>query len=79
METKKWLGIVILSCVVLAQPDLTPQVQGIRKLTANEAKDHIGEQATVCGKVASIRCAATTREMPGPDTARIKNTIPEFV
>jgi len=35
-----------------------------KKLTAAEAKDHIGEQATVCGKVASTRYAATTRGKP---------------
>ena len=35
-----------------------------KKLTTTEAKDHIGEQATVCGKVASGRYAATTRGKP---------------
>jgi hypothetical protein len=35
-----------------------------KKLTAVEAKDHIGEQATVCGKVVSARYAATTRGKP---------------
>jgi hypothetical protein len=35
-----------------------------KKLTTAEAKDHIGEQATVCGKVASTRYAATTRGKP---------------
>jgi len=35
-----------------------------KKLTAPEAKDHIGEQATVCGRVASTRYAATTRGKP---------------
>ncbi len=35
-----------------------------KKLTAAEAKDHIGEQATVCGRVASTRYAATTRGKP---------------
>ena len=33
-------------------------------LTAPEAKAHIGEQATVCGTVASARYAATSRGMP---------------
>lgn len=35
-----------------------------KKLTSAEAKDHIGEQATVCGKVASSRYTATTRDKP---------------
>jgi hypothetical protein len=35
-----------------------------KKLTPTEAKDHIGEQATVCGKVASTRYAATSRGKP---------------
>jgi hypothetical protein len=35
-----------------------------KKLTTAEAKDHIGEQATVCGKVASTRYAATSRGKP---------------
>ena len=35
-----------------------------KKLTTAEAKDHVGEQATVCGKVASTRYAATTRGKP---------------
>jgi hypothetical protein len=46
---------------------LGPSVMGLsqnKKLTAAEAKDHIGEQATVCGKVASTRYAATTRGKP---------------
>jgi hypothetical protein len=35
-----------------------------KKLTTTEAKDHVGEQATVCGRVASGRYAATTRGKP---------------
>jgi hypothetical protein len=35
-----------------------------KKLTTAEAKNHIGEQATVCGRVASGRYAATTRGKP---------------
>ena len=35
-----------------------------KKLTTAEAKNHIGEQATVCGKVASGRYAASTRGKP---------------
>mgnify|MGYP001028984862 CR=1 FL=1 len=35
-----------------------------QKLTAAQAKDHIGEEATVCGMVASTRYAATSRGKP---------------
>jgi hypothetical protein len=35
-----------------------------KRLTTAEAIDHIGEKATVCGKVASTRYAATTRGRP---------------
>jgi hypothetical protein len=33
-------------------------------LTADEAKNHIGENATVCGLVAGVHYAATTRGQP---------------
>lgn len=35
-----------------------------KKLTTTEAKNHIGEQATVCGRMAGGRYAATTRGKP---------------
>jgi len=35
-----------------------------KKLTTAEAKDHVGETATVCGTVASTRYAASTRGQP---------------
>jgi DNA/RNA endonuclease YhcR with UshA esterase domain len=35
-----------------------------KKLTTAEAKHHIGEQATVCGKVVSAQYAATTDGKP---------------
>jgi hypothetical protein len=40
------------------------QDQQVKRLAAAEAKHHIGENATVCGKVASARYAATTRGKP---------------
>jgi len=33
-------------------------------LTAPEAKNHVGERATVCGEVASTHFARTSRGMP---------------
>lgn len=35
-----------------------------KTLTASEAKDHIGQRATVCGRVASARYAASSRGQP---------------
>jgi hypothetical protein len=46
---------VIASSVVCAQS---------AHITANEAKDHIGEKATVCGNVASTHYAARTKGSP---------------
>jgi hypothetical protein len=37
---------------------------GAETLTAKDAKNHIGEQATVCGKVASERTATSSRGEP---------------
>jgi DNA/RNA endonuclease YhcR with UshA esterase domain len=45
--------------VVLSSP-LAAQ----KKLSASEAKDHIGETATVCGSVVSARYAASTKGQP---------------
>ena len=53
-----WLFFLITSLTVNAQ---SPQ---INKWSAIEAREHIGERATVCGKVASTRYAATTRGKP---------------
>jgi|SRR6267378_6953204 len=39
-------------------------VQAQKKLTAAEAKDHLGETATVCGNVGSTRYAASTKGQP---------------
>ena len=39
-------------------------VQAQKKLTAAEAKDHVGETATVCGNVVSTRYAASTKGQP---------------
>jgi micrococcal nuclease len=50
-----WIFVLVTSFAVSAQ---------VKKLTALEAKAHIGEQAKVCGKVASTRYATTTRGKP---------------
>ncbi len=49
---------------MLASLGVNAQTPQVKKWTAAEAKDHIGEQATVCAKVASTRYAATTRGKP---------------
>lgn len=38
--------------------------QSQKKISASEAKSHIGEQATVCGKVVSTRFAESTHGSP---------------
>jgi len=63
MNPKRWLGKALLSFLVLATFGTRVSSQ-VKKLTAIEAKDHVGEQAAVCGKVASTRYAATTRGKP---------------
>jgi hypothetical protein len=35
-----------------------------RKLTATEAKDHVGEMATVCGRVESAHFASSSNKQP---------------
>jgi hypothetical protein len=57
-------SVKLVSCGLILGLLLAPSVESQRKLAANEAKDHVGEQATVCGKVASTRYAATTRGKP---------------
>jgi len=58
MKTIKTLGAALF-CAVLLAP-----VQAQKKLSASEAKDHIGETATVCGSVASTRHTASTKGEP---------------
>ena len=53
-------ALPILAFVLLA---IVPVV-GQKTLTATEAKDHIGEQSTVCGKVVSTRFAESSRGSP---------------
>lgn len=53
------LLLMMLLIVLLIEP-----VQAQRKLTASEAKTHIGETVTVCGNVVSTRYAASTKGQP---------------
>ena len=53
------------STVVLAFVLLTTSLSVAQKtFTAVQAKDHIGEQGTVCGKVVSTRYAESSRGKP---------------
>jgi len=55
------LGVALACSLIAACSGIHGQG---KTLNAKEAKDHIGEQATVCGKVASTRYAAATRGRP---------------
>jgi hypothetical protein len=60
-------SLLLALTTTLAMCLLGSDVTGLgqtKRLTTAEAKDHIGEQATVCGKVGSTRYAATTRGKP---------------
>jgi hypothetical protein len=61
---------ILALIVVLSSP-----VAARKKLTANEAKDHIGETATVCGSVVSARYAASTKGQP--DFSQPRQAVPE--
>jgi hypothetical protein len=54
------IQVLILAFVMLAA--CVAQVQ--KQITPAEAKDHVGERATVCGEVASARYAARSRGNP---------------
>ena len=49
------LTVLVLSFAIAAQST---------KITAREAKNHVGEIATVCGKVVSTHFAASSRGQP---------------
>ena|ERR1700730_10163621 len=51
--------VLLFSLAALAQP-----APGQKKLSTTEAKDHVGEIATVCGDVASTHYAPSTKGQP---------------
>jgi len=55
------LCVFIMAALILSAFGPTPAQH---KLAAAEAKDHIGETATVCGNVASTHYAASTKGHP---------------
>jgi micrococcal nuclease len=58
MRTIRILSVVLVSLFVASAYAQTAH------LTAAEAKDHIGETATVCGKVVSARFAKDSKGQP---------------
>jgi DNA/RNA endonuclease YhcR with UshA esterase domain len=56
---RRSLLLGLLLAVILATPAAAQ-----KKLTAAEAKDHVGETATVCGSVVSTRYATGTKGQP---------------
>jgi hypothetical protein len=64
MNLKKSLCAALVSFLALTSFGVKAQAPQVKRLTTAEAKGHIGAQATVCGKVASTRYAATTRGKP---------------
>lgn len=53
----------VFLCVWIATVLSLPLVAQ-KKLSSSEAKDHVGETATVCGAVASTRYAGSTKGKP---------------
>jgi hypothetical protein len=63
MTAKRKPRIFSLLFIVLTSLGVSTQSQA-KRLTPIEAKDPISEQATICGKVTSLRHAATARGKP---------------
>jgi hypothetical protein len=55
---RKYLIATCLAAILLLP------LEAQKKLSPAEAKDHIGENATVCGNVVSTRYAASTKGQP---------------
>jgi DNA/RNA endonuclease YhcR with UshA esterase domain len=54
-------AILVIFAITMFGVAAANQGSGGKKLTPAEAKDHIGEQATVCGKVVNTHYASSTR------------------
>ena len=63
MSVNKSVVRLTLCCFALLSLFAFGQSSSV-KLSATEAKDHIGQQATVCGKVASTQYALASRGKP---------------
>jgi DNA/RNA endonuclease YhcR with UshA esterase domain len=58
---KRLRALAVLAFCFLTIPSVRAQT---KKITAAEAKDHIGDRATVCGKVASTHYAKSSKGEP---------------
>ena len=58
---KRLQSFVVLAFCLLVIPSLHAQT---KKIAATEAKDHIGDRATVCGKVVSTHYAKSSKGEP---------------
>jgi hypothetical protein len=58
-----WMVLCLIVALALATLIIAPALAQ-KKLSAAEAKDHVGETATVCGDVVSTRYAASTKGQP---------------
>jgi hypothetical protein len=54
-------SLIVLTFCLLTFPALQAQT---KKLTTAEAKDHVGDRATVCGKVVSTHYAKSSKGEP---------------
>lgn len=63
MTAKSHRSLLLLTLGLLAVPNLHAQT---KKLTTAEAKDHIGDRATACGKVVSTHSAKSSKGEPYP-------------
>src|SRR5437763_5493062 len=59
-----WIGLLCLLVALALFVALVRPAFAQKTLSTSEAKDHIGEMATVCGTVVSTRYAATTKGRP---------------
>ncbi len=58
-----WMLVCLIVALALVLLIIQPALAQ-KKLMAAEAKDHMGETATVCGNVVSTRYAASTEGQP---------------
>src|SRR6476620_10630518 len=59
-----WIGILCLLAALMLFAALVQPAFAQKRLTTAEAREHIGEVATVCGTVVSTRYAASTKGKP---------------
>jgi hypothetical protein len=66
VETRKELDMlrVRIAVLLLSAGFLAHPVVAQKRISPSEAKDHVGEVATVCGEVASTHYASSTKGQP---------------